>query len=237
LRNDFNKAKSSVLGLLIAAAAGLASIPPAWAGRPLVTEDAGVLGQRECELESFAARSHKPHLTAQWAQFGCGVGFQTQLALGMGNEKSQDERFTATALSGKTFLQALTSEQAGVTLAYAVSGARQAPAGFEHVGTELKGVISVPHNSWLFHANLGWRRSHQDAQSRSIFALAVERPGAAGPIDLMAEIFGDDREAPWVQVAARWVVVPGRFFIDGSWGVQSNSMRSRQATIGAKIAF
>jgi hypothetical protein len=53
----------------------------------------------------------------------------------------------------------------------------------------------------------------------------------------MAEIFGDDREASWTQFGIRWTVVPERFSIDASWGVQLASQRSRQTTLGFKFAF
>lgn len=46
-----------------------------------------------------------------------------------------------------------------------------------------------------------------------------------------------DREAPWVQVGARWAVIPERLFIDSSWGRQVDSNRARQLTVGLKFSF
>jgi hypothetical protein len=53
----------------------------------------------------------------------------------------------------------------------------------------------------------------------------------------MAEVFGDDRSEAWVQVAARWAVMPKRHYLDTSWGVQTGGARSKQVTVGLKIAF
>ncbi|MBL0124633.1 MAG: hypothetical protein IPP88_18530 [Betaproteobacteria bacterium] len=53
----------------------------------------------------------------------------------------------------------------------------------------------------------------------------------------MAEVFGDDRSAAWVQVATRWTIVPKRFYVDTSWGVQTDSARAKQITVGLKIAM
>jgi hypothetical protein len=231
------RTKTFSLCLLIAAASALGLGSAAWAGRPLVTEDAGVLNRGECEIESYAGRADKPAINAQWAQIGCGTGFNTQLAIGAGREKSEGERSTTAALTGKTFLRELTDEQAGFAFSYAFSGAKESAGSFGHEATELKGVVTVRHGDWLFHGNLGWQRSHGTRTTSSLFGLAVERTGAFGPVDLMAEVFGNDHEAPWVQAGARWAVIPKRLFLDSSWGVQTDSKRLRQLTVGLKLAF
>ncbi|MBL0124632.1 MAG: hypothetical protein IPP88_18525 [Betaproteobacteria bacterium] len=115
---------------------------PAWAGRPLATEDAGVLGDRECEIESYAGQareSSSPNVNALWVQYGCGIGRNTQLAFGAGTERSAGDLTKAAALTGKTFLRELTEEQTGFTLAYALFGAQEPGNSFKHEATELKG--------------------------------------------------------------------------------------------------
>jgi hypothetical protein len=211
---------------------------PAWAGRPLVTEDAGVLGQRECEIESYAGHvSDSPSLSTRWAQLGCGIGRNTQIALGAGTENSEGQRTRIAAMTGKTFLRELTDEQTGFALAYTLFRAQEPGNRFKHGATQLKAVASIPRSGWLFHANLGWHYSRTSNDDGAIWGLAVERLGAAGPVDLMAEIFGDNRSAAWVQIAARWAVIPKRLYLDASWGVQTGSARSKQITAGLKIAF
>lgn len=213
---------------------------PAWAGRPLATEDAGVLGRNECEIESYAGRvrgGNDPGVSTRWAQLGCGIGRDTQLAFGAGVENADADRSAIAALTGKTFLRELTDEQTGFTLAYALFGAQEPGNRFKHDATELKAVVSIPNGGWLLHANLGVHHSQTTKNYSTVWGLAAERTGAVGPVDLMTEIVGDDRTAPWVQVAARWTVIPERLYLDSSWGVQTNSARSKQATVGLRIAF
>ncbi len=214
---------------------------PAWAGRPLATEDAGVLGQRECEIESYAGRgrdSDEPSVSTRSVQFGCGIGHNTQLAFGIGSERSDGEKSKLVALTGKTFLRELTDEQTGYTLAYTLFAAKEPEDDrIKHNATEVIAVATVPSKGWLFHANLGLHYSKPSKDTTTIWGLAAERTGAVGPVDLMTEIFGDDSSAPWVQVAARWSVIPERFYLDTSWGVQTGNTRSRQITIGLKLAF
>ncbi|MBE0619697.1 MAG: hypothetical protein IH605_03820 [Burkholderiales bacterium] len=228
------------IGALVAMvlASGLAL--PVWAGRPLATEDAGVLGQGECEIESYAGRvrsNDSDRLTTRWAQFGCGIGHDSQLAFGAGADRADGETTTVAALTGKTFLRKLTDDQTGLVLAYTLHGAKNPGNSFRHDATEIKAVVSIPRNGWLLHANLGSQYSQTAKVYSTIWGLAVERPGAVGPVDLMAEVFGDDRTAPWVQVGARWTVVPERFYLDTSWGVQTDSARTKQITVGLKFAF
>ena len=87
------------------------------------------------------------------------------------------------------------------------------------------------------HANVGWIRFQTTRRSVATWALALEAPAAIGQIDLMAEIYGDDRVAPWLAAAARWSVVKERFFVDASYGMQTNGGHSRLVTIGFKWAI
>ena len=77
-----NQSALIVLIALLPAAAG--------AGRPLVTEDAGVLAPRECEWESFAARetaAGAASANAWTLQVGCGIGWNSQAALAHGRSR------------------------------------------------------------------------------------------------------------------------------------------------------
>lgn len=206
------------------------------AGRPLVTEDAGVLDQGGCETESYIGRYHQPGLTLRWAQLGCGAGLNTQVNVGAGIEKTGAGHVSITALSGKTALRQLTDEQAGIAIAYGALAGKHVDS-LRHEATEIKLALTVPHNDWLVHANLGMLRTRSSHSSQTIWALALERRGAIGPIDLMGEICGDDRVPPLAQLAARWTVIPERLFVDTSLGAQINDVQKRQATIGLKLAF
>jgi len=207
----------------------------AWAGRPLVTEDAGVIDTGNCEIESYIARYNRPYVNLRWMQLGCGIGLNTQISAGAGRETTRPEPATIAAASGKTSLRKLTAEQAGLAIAYSVLAGNHVDH-MRHESTEIKAALTVPRQQWLLHANIGWLRS-SSSTTKTTWALALERCNAIGPVDLMGEIFGDDRGAPTAQIAARWTVIPGRLFLDSSWGAQFNSAKSQQASIGLKIAF
>jgi hypothetical protein len=224
----------------ISLATGIAALAlltaPAWAGRPLITEDAGVLEAGQCEIESYLARLHQPGLTLQWAQLGCGAGLHTQLTAGAGRELSSSGHMTVVAASGKTALRQLTGEQAGIAIAYATLGGNHIDH-LRHEASEVKAVLTIPQDQWLLHANAGWVRNYAYHADKTIWALALERQHAFAAVDLMGEIFGDDRGTPFAQLAGRWTIIPARLVVDASWGAQINDIKTRQATIGLKLAF
>jgi len=98
----------------------------AHAGRPLTTEDAGVIEHGKCEVEGLAARmteSDDPRLDLDSLQFSCGAGADRQLALAAQRDRSDGASERALRAGGKTALRPLTRETAGIAIAYAISGA------------------------------------------------------------------------------------------------------------------
>jgi hypothetical protein len=224
----------------------LALSAPAFAGRPLVTEDAGVIEKGGVEVEAYYRRQTEretPTLTGFHMQPSVGIGFNTQLGIGVDYSRQYNADFDATkssgayAIVGKTALKELTDDAYGVAIAYGVDRTRAPGDSFRYDNAVINGAVTVPVQQWLLHANLGWTRSRLDVVNSTIWALAAERTGAIGPVDLAVETFGTDHEPAWVQVAARWVVKEDRFFLDASYGVQTGASHAKLLTIGTKLAF
>ncbi|MBE0547216.1 MAG: hypothetical protein IH627_06030 [Rubrivivax sp.] len=227
--------RTSLVAMAVAAAVD------ADAGRPLVTEDAGVLAAGECEVESYASRFKsrgEPKVSGGSLQFGCGVGLGTQVALAATAERSAGLTDRGVALVGKTALNAPQDGAAAYALAWGLVATRARGASYKHEDSFINGALTWPLNDALkLHANLGWSRSQSARQSSTGWALAVEHETTSA-WSLLAETFASDRDrSPWVQLAARWTVVPERLFLDGSWGLQTSGQRPRQITLGLKAAF
>ena len=217
----------------------LAACCAAHAGRPLVTDDAGVIEAARCEVESYLGRTSapgEPAVRAGSAQLACGVGADTQLALQVLRSGPDGGRANDLVLNGKTAFAA--RDPAAFALAWALTDAPSPGHGRRIERAFVNGIatLALGERSRL-HANLGWSRKRAGAASTTSWALAIES-AATDRLDLMAETFADDRDHdPWLQVAARWAVIPGRWFIDASWGMQAAAGRPKAATLGLKLAF
>lgn len=217
-----------VFKLVIAALAMLPLL--AQAGRPLQTEDAGVLDAAACELEAVDSLGRVDDETARRRslQFGCGLGWHTQLAV----QRAQPRE---TVFLGKTRLTPWAWREGEGQLAVAWSLAHVHPqGGWRRSGVGVVLVATVPVlPGWVGHANVGHAHDLLLPLRRTTWALALEQAG--GALQPMMEVFGDDRGDRWVNAALRWTLVPERLAVDASYGIGRG--RSRLTTFGLRASF
>ena len=211
----------------------------AHAGRPLATEDAGVLERGDCEWESFTARTHErssASLRTLSTQVGCGVGASSQLALAVARESGGASHTNALTLGGKTGLIEGKDDGAGVTLAWSLAAGKQTGAALRHEHTALNLVVSKALAKKLtVHANLGLAHSKSAKQSAVTWNLAAEYALGNG-VDVMGEFYGEQHSKPWLGAGLRWAVTE-KFNLDASYALQSGAARAKLFTLGAKLAF
>jgi hypothetical protein len=212
---------------------------PSWAGRPLATEDADVLDRGECEWESFAAResaSGEPSSRTLSTQFGCGVGAMTQASLAYARDRSEGQSSPSWALVGKTALLPREGEGLGLTLAWGLGWQRTPGAGWKHEEAALNLVATRSFaDRFTAHANLGWVRTRSDDLNTTTWNAALEWAAREG-LDLMGEVYGDDRTRPWLGLGVRYAITE-RVSVDASWSVQNDTPRAKLWTVGFKLGF
>jgi hypothetical protein len=209
------------------------------AGRPLATEDADILDKGACEWEGFFARetaAASPALRTWATQVGCGIGFTSQVALAYSRAKADGASAQGLTLLGKTGLIERKDDGLGLTLAWTVGGEKLAGGSFKHELTQVNLVATQELAKRLKgHANLGWLRSESARSNSTTWNLAAEyAPG--GGIDLMGEIYGDDRGKPWVGAGARWNLSDS-VSLNGSYSVRTERPRIKLWTAGFKLGF
>ena len=224
---------------LLATALLAATALPALAGRPLATEDADTLEAGACEWESFAGRASArgaPSVRAWATQAGCGIGHRAQVALAYGEAKSGGVTVPAWTLGGKLGLVPRADGATGITLAWAL-GAEKVPGGSMKHETSLLNLVATREvaDGVLAHLNLGWTRSESSRRSTTLWNAAVEG-GVGHGIDLMAELYGDDRDRPWIGTGIRWTL-SDTFSVNASYAVQNEAVRVKLWTVGFKLAF
>jgi hypothetical protein len=216
-----------------------AFVSQAHAGRPLATEDAGILEAGACELEGATARLSAFGAKARETslQIGCGVGASTQLALAAASARAQGVSARGLALSGKTGLWQGDGESAAeLALAYGADWGKESGDHWRHSGTALNLAYSHPLDDATLHANLGYAHDPQGGEHAVTWGLAFEHNGF-GAWAPMAELFGDDRDAPWWNLGLRFTALPDRLSIDASYGRQIASGRPALWTLGFNFAF
>jgi hypothetical protein len=205
----------------------------------LATEDADILDKGACEWESFAARqtsSGDPAVTGWATQVGCGVAYSSQFALAYNRANSAGTTAQGLTLLGKTGLIERTDDGLGLTLAWALGGAKESGSSFKHEVSLLNLVATkeiAP--SLSAHANLGWLRRESTRTSSTTWNLAAELALGAG-VDVMGEVYGDDRTKPWIGLGVRWRATEP-FSLNGSYSVRTDTPRVKLWTLGFKLGF
>lgn len=227
--------------------AGLAALlcGPVLAGRPLQTDDAGLLDRGDCELEGVASRrlADDERSTAVGLQVGCGIGWQSQLALAGASDRAAGLRSAGASLGGKHGLwqaDATQGDGAAWALSWQIAAVRPAGDSWRREASEVRLITSRPLNDALtLHANLAHLRSSADGIRSTAWGLALEHaplnvvPGLAP----MAELVGDDRDPAGWNLGLRYAAIADKLFFDASYGRRFSRAPASLLTAGFKFAF
>lgn len=209
-----------------------------YAGRPLMTDDAGFIDKGGWEVEGSMGRSSEGESRTKGYALGVsyGLGFNTQLGISFGPEKTDGLTTNGVGFAGKTGLWR-NEAGAGLSLAYSLDWSKESGASWAHSGSRVGLVYShrLPKGLTL-HSNLGHSRDEGVHATSTGWGVALEHEGF-GSVAPMAEFFGDDRSPPWWHVGLRWTVKPDKVFLDVSYGSQMITGRPDMASLGFKLAF
>jgi hypothetical protein len=213
--------------------------PAAHAGRPLVTEDAGVLAGRDCEWESAALSTRQagsPRVTELLTQLGCGIGLDTQAALAVGRARSNGASEHSLALLGKTGLVAAEEGGTAWTLAWGLVGYRPTNNSLRHDLSFLNLVVTHSlGDGFTGHANAGLTHSRSAGQTTANWNLALEWAQRDG-LEWMGEVYGAERSKPWLGLGVRWSPSKDWSF-NASLARQSETPRVNLLSLGFKLGF
>jgi hypothetical protein len=180
------------------------------AGRPLTTEDAAVVQDQACQLESWIDRSRAG--TQAWAvpacNFGGGIEWQAGFARTRADGRSM---FSSAYAQAKKVLREPEAGSFGVGV---VAGATRSPLRATHRGYEdpyAIGIVTVPMGATLVHVNAGWSRDRERRDDSLTWGLAAEH-AVTERWSAVAEAFGDHRTRPIYRAGARVAAAKGLDF-------------------------
>lgn len=204
------------------------------AGRPFTTEDASILEAKHCQVEAWIDRGRDA--TSGWFVPACNFGFDTELQVGAARTRAEgDSRFSEAYAQAKTLLREATEQEPwGVGL---VVGVTRRPLNEVHRGWDNPYVL-VPFTQAIcgtpltFHANAGWTRDREARRDLTLWGAAIE--AAVTPqATLLAEVYGQNSEKPFVRIGGRWAAIKDRLDVDLTWVARPGGTREeRFASLG-----
>lgn len=212
-------------GKWLAVAALSAALPiAAHAGRPMVTDDAGVMDAGACQLEAWTERARDGNTT--WLNPGCNPFGATEFSLGAGRQRLDTEDGTQTGMLYSWQVKHLLREADDERIGFAVSTGGQHSRASGDNEIFIKGIATAPlmGDDLLAHINLGAVRQREDQQRhyRGAWGLALDAavlPATRASLEAFGTSgttsSGADRN--W-QLGLRHELIPGRLQLDTSIG-------------------
>lgn len=196
---------------LVALAAVLAG--PAFAGRPLTTEDASVLDDKRCQVEAWVDRSREA--SQAWLVPACNFGAGIEWQAGAAREReSGASRLSETYAQAKFLLRPLEGDAAwgaGVVAGVVRRPVNERFRGWDHPYVTLP--LSIAIGDARVHVNAGWARDREAGRHLATWGLAAEAP-LLPQITGVAEAFGQNSERPFLRAGARMTLVKDSLDLD-----------------------
>ena len=195
----------------------------AFAARPFVTDDARLTNAGSCQLEAWT-RLYQ-HSQELWALPACNPWGNFELTFGGSLAKVDGQSATLdSAIQAKTLFKALKTNDWGIGMALGrISHGDLNPGPNQYGNTYgyIPASVSLWNDDVILHANIGVLHDKQSKQNNMTWGLGSEikvKPNLLG----VAELYGDNRSNPYLQVGFRYSVIPNLFQIDSTYGQQIN---------------
>ncbi|WP_296945221.1 hypothetical protein [uncultured Massilia sp.] len=216
-----------------AAAAALCACQAAYAGRPMVTDDATIADPGNCQLEAWTQRPQDQ--TEYWAMPACRVG-GWELGVGAGRIGPDGAgAYRSHMLQAKTILRPLEKNGWGLGLTIA-DQYRQGHGLSGDLAVLAPLSLSLLDDRVLVHLNAGWSRPQATRRGGALWAVGTEW-AAAGPLTLTLEAYGAQRAHSHAQAGLHLDVIPDRLALDAGVGRRlGRGGPERYATLGLTVA-
>jgi hypothetical protein len=218
-----------MLALLLAAYANVAV-----AGAPLVTDDASVVTPGTCQLEVWGMAARDAH--AFTAQPACNLVADTELAVGASRTWADDSG-TSSGLVIQ-LKHVFVADPDGAWAFGAEAGAQRdtaAPPGRSAFATGYARALATwnPSDSLELDFNAG-AASTRGSGSYALAGVAVQY-AITPAMKLLGEVYHDEPGTGKAQVGIRFVVVPDRFEVYGSYGERFANHGDWWAIVGVRL--
>lgn len=207
------------------------------AARPMITDDARVVDPNSCQLESWAKSNRDS--TEYWAVPACNLGQNFELSYGGAMTKADGESHaTDVILQAKTLLRPLKTNDYGVGLTIGHAKHPSTDRSSSMIGDAYLNIpvsISYADDRFILHTNLGVIHDRDQQRNRLTWGVGSETQLNQN-LQLIAEVYGDDRSRAFHHLGLRYWVVPNRVQIDTTYGNRfASDGEERWFTIGLRL--
>ena len=200
------------------------------AARPFFTDDARIVDQGHCQLETFYKEQHAYNASEFWFLPACNpasVPFVSGIELTAGGNRIEGER--SLILQGKKLFKTLETNGQGYALSLGVFGGDPY---FNGIGS-----FSFLDDRAVIHTNLGAIRDRTEEITRGTWGIGLEALLFEPRLYGILETFGQRGDTPTQHVGLRFWVIQNRFQIDATAGQQSSSPARRFTSVGLRLLF
>ena len=212
--------------------------PLAYAGRPLVADDARIVDKGGCQIETFVKRQRRFDETEIGAVPACNPWGPVELSLG-GTWITSDLSGDSRALVGQAKALLRPLETNGHGFAFSIGATRLKAfdaASVVNPYFNVIGSISLADDRVVVHANLGGARDKVAGLWRGTWGVATEALLIAPRLYAIVESYGQRGEKPTLQGGLRYWLVPDRLQIDATLGAQKSAPPERRFhAIGLRV--
>jgi len=213
-------------------AALLLVAPAAHAARPFVTDDARVVDEGGCQIETFFKSQRRYDENEIWFVPACNPWGVELTAGHIRVDGNENGRSSTVLLQAKTLLKPLVTNGYGIAFSVGTfAGQANSPY--------VNGIasFSFADDRVVIHTNLGAIRDNEANSTRRTWGVGAELLLAAPRWYGIVETYGMRGENPTLHTGLRIWLVPGSLQLDTTVGRQQHSPERRFGTMGLRVLW
>lgn len=215
----------ALLFALVLAASG------AHAARPFVTDDARVVDEGGCQVETFVKRQRRFDEDEFWLLPACNPR-GAELTAGLSRVNGTLGNTRTAILQAKMLLKPLATNGTGFALTVGTFYGSTTNPYLNAIGS-----FSFADDRAVVHANLGAMRDNAARITRGTWGAGSEVLLFASRLYGIVEAYGQRGEKPTAHTGLRIWIVPNRIQVDTTVGVQRSAPEHRFGTVGLRILW
>lgn len=189
--------------------------------RPFVTDDARLTNAGSCQVEAWTRVYQHSH--ELWALPACNPWGNLELTFGGSSAKVDGQsNMLDSAFQAKTLFRELKANDWGIGMALGIishSDLKPGPNQFGNTYGYIPASLSLWDDKIVLHSNIGLLHHKESKRNNMTWGLGSEIKVKSNLLGI-AEVYGDNKSNPYLQIGFRYSVIPNLFQIDTTYGQQ-----------------